>query len=334
MVRFGILGAGAMGNSHINGIRTNGSDNVEYTAICDIDKKKCDAFAEKYGLRAYYDFDEMLADDEIDVIDVCLPSFMHEKFAVAAADAKKHILVEKPIAFTLEEAKSIYDAAKKNNVRMMTAQVLRFWPEYVKIKELADSGELGEIVTVYAARLGQMPTWGEWYKDPSKSGETLMNLTLHDIDFLHFMLGKSKSVYSAGTKDECDNYNDVMNIFKFENGTNVLVDGSLRMTAGYPFTMHMRVLGTKGTVEFLYKAGENIDAENSVSELILYKENDGGNRVAYESYDAYGKEIQYFADCIESGAPTGLVTEESIMQVLRAVIQAKESLHTGRVYEL
>jgi predicted dehydrogenase len=334
MLRFGILGAGAMGNAHIGGLTANGSGNVEYAAVCDADREKCDAFAARYGLEAYYDFEEMLADDTVDVVDLCLPSFMHEKFAVRAARAKKHILVEKPVAFTLEEARSIYDAGRENGVRVMTAQVLRFWPEYVKIRELIQGGELGEIITVYAGRLGQMPTWGEWYKDPDKSGETLMNLTLHDIDYVHSVLGEPKSVYSAGTKDECDNYNDVMNVFKFENGTNVLVDGSLRMTPGYPFTMHMRVLGTGGTVEFLYKAGENIDAENSVSELTVYHDGDGGKQVEYESYDAYGREVQYFADCIESGKETETVTERSVLTVLRSVIKAKESLAANKVYGL
>lgn len=334
MVKFCILGAGAMGNTHVTGVRANGSEHAEYVAVCDIDKERCDAFAEKYGLKAYYDFDEMLKDDSIEVVDVCLPSFMHEKFAVAAADAGKNILVEKPVAFTLEEAENIYNAAERNNVLIMTAQVLRFWPEYAKIKEIVDSGEIGDVITIYAGRLGQMPTWAEWYKDPAKSGETLMNLTLHDIDFVHFLLGEPKSVYSAGTKDEHDNYNDVMNIFTFKNGTNVLVDGSLRMTPGYPFTMHMRVLGTKGTIEFVYKGGENLDAENNVSQLTLYKEGDGGTAVEYESYDAHGAEIDYFAQCVEKGRAPEMVTRESILEVLNSVIKAKESLLTGKVYEL
>jgi predicted dehydrogenase len=332
-MKIGILGAGAMGNAHINGFKSLERQNGTYAAICDVDKTKCDAFAEKYGLRAYYDFDAMLADSEIELVDICLPSFMHEEFAVKAAGAKKHLLVEKPIAFTMEAARNIYAAAEKNGVRIMVAQVLRFWPEYLKIKEIYEAGEIGDIITIYAARLGQMVTWGEWYKDPAKSGETLMNLTLHDIDFLHYMLGKPKSVYSAGTRDKMDNYNDVMNIFKFKNGVNAMVDGSFSMTAGYPFTMRMRVLGTKGTLEFTFISGENIGPE-STSSLLMYKPDDGGKKVEVEGYDAYGREIQYFLNCIEKNEPTDAVSKESILTVLSSVIAAKTSLADGRVHEL
>lgn len=334
MISFGIVGAGMMGHAHIGGLTANGSDNARYAAICDIDKKKCDEFAEKYGLKAYYDFDEMLKDDGIDAVDVCVPSNIHEGFAVKAAKAKKHILVEKPIAFTIEAAKNMYASAKENGVKLMVAHPLRFWPEYVKIKELVDNGALGGIVTVSAARLGQVPTWADWYTNPEVSGETLMNLTIHDIDYVHFLLGKPKSIYSAGTKDKLNSFNDVMNIIQFENGTNVIIDGSMTMTPGYPFTMYMRVLGTEGTVEFTYKAGVNIDAENSKASLTLYLPDDGGKEVEFKSYDAYGAEVQYFADCIINDKDPDTVSEESVLTTLKSLIKAKESLVTGEVYQL
>jgi len=334
MIKICITGCGMIGTAHVVGLAANAPEGVEYYAVCDSDKEKCDAFAEKFGLKAYYDFDEMLKDESIDFIDICLPSFMHEEFAVKAAKAGKHILLEKPIAFTMEAALNIYAAARENGVKVMVAQNLRCWPEYAKIKELIDSGILGDIVTIYAGRLGQMPTWSNWYKDPEKSGETLFNLTLHDIDFAHYLFGKPKSIYSAGSIDQYGCYNDVMNIIKFENGTNVLVDGSLSMTPGYPFTMHMRVLGTKGTLEFSYKAGENLDAENCKTSFLLYLPDEGGKEVTFDSYDAYGYEIKYFADCIRDGVEPEMVSEESILTVLNSILKAKESLYTGQVYDL
>jgi predicted dehydrogenase len=215
----------------------------------------------------------------------------------------------------------------------MVAQVLRFWPEYVKIKELYDSGVLGDIIHIYAGRLGQMPSWGDWYKDPDKSGETLMNLTLHDIDFLHYMLGKPDSVYSAGVRDSHNNYNDCMNIFKFQKNINAVVDGSLSMIPGYPFTMRMRVGGTKAAAEFEYIAGENIGPEATTS-LKLFEEGKPAQKVECESYNAYGMEVEYFAQCILSGAETEVVTEESILTVLASVLAAKQSLYDGKVQAL
>ena len=330
MLKIGLLGAGMIGNAHVEGLLSMKSDVAKFVAVCDIDAHKRNAFAEKYNLRAFADLDEMLADVDIDIVDFCLPSFIREEFAVKIVRAKKHLLIEKPIAFTLETARNIFDAVRENGVRAMVAQVIRFWPEYVKIKEICDSGELGDIVTVYAARLGQMVTWVDWYKDPEKSGETLLNFTLHDIDFLHYLLGKPLSVYSAGTRDANNNYNDVMNIFRFNSGANAIVDGSLSMTAGYPFTMRMRVLGTKGTLEFQYIAGENIGPD-SASSLIWYRPNEKGKKVTVDNYDPYGKEIEYFAQCIVDDKETETVSEQSVMQTLESILAAKESLTKGEV---
>jgi predicted dehydrogenase len=330
MLKIGLLGAGMIGNTHIDGFLSLKTKLARYTAVCDTDDDKRNALAQKHNLRAFADLDEMLADPDIDAVDLCLPSFMHEEFAVKIACAKKHLLIEKPIAFTLEAAQNIFAAARDNGIRVMVAQVLRFWPEYVKIKEICDSGELGDIITVYAARLGQMVTWVDWYKDPAKSGETLMNLTLHDIDFLHYLLGKPISVYSAGTRDSNNNYNDVMNIFRFECGANAIVDGSLSMTAGYPFTMRMRVLGTKGTLEFSYTAGENIGPE-SASSLMWYRSGGKVERVEVENYDPYRKEIEDFAQCVVAGKDPETVSEQSVMQVLASVLAAKESLIKGEI---
>ena len=332
-MKIGILGAGVMGNAHITGFRSMKKQNATYTGIYDIDKSRCSEFAGKYQLKAYESLEELLSDKEITIIDLCLPSFLHEEYAVKIAQAGKHMIIEKPVAFTVEAAKNIYRAAHGNNVRVMVAQVIRFWPEYVKIKEICDSGALGRIITAYAARLGQMTTWSDWYQYPEKSGETLMNLTLHDIDFLHYLLGKSGSVYSAGNKDEQGNYSDVMNIFTFGNGTNAMVDGSMSMTPGYPFTMRLRVLGTEGTLEFSYISGENIGPE-STSSLMWYKEGGKGIKVEVEDYDPYGREIQYFAECVENRTDPVIVSEQSVIDVLTSVVAAKKSLLTGEIQYL
>ncbi|MDR1153749.1 MAG: Gfo/Idh/MocA family oxidoreductase [Bacteroidales bacterium] len=330
MLQIGLLGAGMIGKIHVDGFLSMNSKIARYTAVCDIDETKRNDFAQRYNFRVFADLDGMLADPDIDIVDLCLPSFMHEQFAVRIVKAKKHILIEKPIAFTLEAARNIFAAARENGVRTMVAQVIRFWPEYAKVKEICDSGALGDIVTVYAGRLGQMVTWVDWYKDPAKSGETLMNLTQHDIDFLHYLLGKPVSAYSAGTCDASNNYNDVMNIFRFECGANAMVDGSLSMTAGYPFTMRMRVLGTRGTLEFTYTAGENIDSE-SASMLMWYRPGEKGKKVEVEDYDPYGKEIEYFAGCIITGKDPETVSEQSVMQVLASILAARESLAKGEM---
>ena len=158
----------------------------------------------------------------------------------------------------------------------------------------------------------------------------MLNLTLHDIDFLHYMLGRPKTVYSAGVKDANNCYNDIMNVFTWENGVNAIVDGSLSMTPGYPFTMRMRVAGDKATAEFHFSSGVNIGPD-SASELMLYIPGKNPEKLEVEQKDGYGAEVLYFADCIEKSNETDWVTEKSILEVLRSVELARESLQDNKV---
>ncbi|MDR1667009.1 MAG: Gfo/Idh/MocA family oxidoreductase [Bacteroidales bacterium] len=332
-MNIGILGAGVMGSAHIKGFRSLNRQNAEYYSIFDIDPQKRDAFADTYGLKTYPDMESMLGDGELDVIDLCLPSFMHEEYALKIAAAGKHMLIEKPVAFTVEAVKNIFDTARRHRVRVMAAQVIRFWPEYARIKEMYDGGELGEVITVYAARLSQLASWSEWYRRPQYSGEALLNLTLHDIDFLHYLLGKPVSVYSAGYKNENDSYNDVMNIFKFDRGITAMVDGSSNMTPGYPFTMRFRLLATKGTVEYTFVSGENIGPD-SASSLMWYPKEGKSVRIDVPQEDPYGREVRYFADCILNGEETAAVSEQSVLDVTATVTLARESLHSGKVHPI
>jgi len=120
------------------------------------------------------------------------------------------------------------------------------------------------------------------------------------------------------------------NIFRFACGANAMIDGSLNMTAGYPFTMRMRVLGTKGALEFSYTAGVNIGPE-SASSLMWYRPGEKGEKIEVENYDPYGKEIEYFVQCIIDGKDTETVSEQSVMQVLASILAAKESISKGEI---
>ncbi len=330
MLRIGLVGAGFIGKSHAEGMtNTAGVKLVGITVHNDYANR--DKLCAQYGCKAYDSYEDMLNSTEIDVIDICVPSHLHEEFAIRAARAKKHILLEKPIAMNLDGATKIVEAAEQNNVRLMVGQTMRFWPEYVKIKELYDRGVLGEVKSVYAARLGQEPNWDNgWYKDPAKSGELMLNLTLHDIDFLHYLLGAAESVYTVGAKDVHGGYNDVKNIFRFKNGSFAMVDGSLTMTPGYPFTMTCRLDGTKATLEFVFKAGVNLDA-GAKTTLTLYREGEKPAEVEYETYDPFQNEIAYFADCMNNNRPFDKMTNESVLGVMRSIDAAKLSLRDNQV---
>lgn len=332
MIRIGLLGSGTMASAHINGLRNNRAEGVKIGGVYSLHEEKRCAFAEEHGIRAYGSLEQMLSDSDTHMIDVCVPSFLNEEFCLKITEAKKHVFLEKPIAFTMEAAKRMIGSAVENGVRLMVGQVLRFCPEFIRIKELYDNGTLGDISHIYAARLRQMPA-EDWYCDPQKSGGTLLNLMLHDIDLLHYLLGKPASVYCTAHNEGMNGCNDVMSIFRFACGTNAVIQGSLSMAPGYPFTAHLRIAGNKATVELLYKAGESIYTDSEKS-LVLYEKGKEPQFLETDSYDPYGREVEYFCECIEKDRQTDIVTYESVLSVLSSLLAAKQSMNDDLVHIL
>jgi predicted dehydrogenase len=218
---------------------------------------------------------------------------------------------------------------KRNGVKLMIAQVIRFWPENTVIKEYINSGRLGEIKMVSAHRLGQIPAWSKWYRDPEISGGGLFDLHTHDIDNMIDLFGKCTEVYSVCQKYEgCWNY--MSTSLTFESGMKTIVESSLNMPGDYPFSTAFRAIGSKACIEQCMKAGANLDdMSNSIRYLKLYEDGKPCADVPYPKYDAYGCEIEHFADCVDQGREPRISPEESknVMKVIRAI---HESLTTGR----
>jgi predicted dehydrogenase len=332
MLKVGIIGAGFIAENHAKGLKQ--VSGAVLAGVVDKIRDKAEKMVKNYGGKVYDSVDDLLGDNEIDIVNICLPSHLHEEYAIKAANAKKHILLEKPISLSLESADRIIKSCKDNGIKLMVGQVMRFWPQYLKIKEIIESGELGDIKMVYACRLGQEPNWGDgWYKDAGKSGGVLMNLVIHDIDFLDFVFGPVESLYGVGAKKPGGGYEDVFVTFKHKNGVKALVDGSMLMTPGYPFTMGFRADGTKGTLEFSYKAGVNLD-ENAQTSLMLYREGKDPENVPMDNYDPFYKEIQYFVDCVAAGKDPEIVPPRNTREVLRTILSILKSIEKGTVIKL
>ena len=196
MVHVAIIGAGFMGKTHLTAYKA--MKNAKVTAVCDLNETQGRALAGEAGCAWYADGDEMLRTAQVDAVDICLPTFLHEQYALLAAKYKKHILCEKPVTLSLEALDRMLHAAEEAGVQFAVGQAVRFWPEYVKAKELYDSGALGTVKYARASRLSVHPAWSEWYRRPENSGGGLFDLHLHDIDYLCYIFGKVKQVYAVG----------------------------------------------------------------------------------------------------------------------------------------
>lgn len=158
MLKIGLVGVGGISGAHIPA--WNAMEDTTLTAICDIRLERMEPYPEPHH---YTSIDEMLEKEELDILDICLPTYLHVPTAVKAMKKGIHVLSEKPISLKEEDIELAYSTAKENNVCFMIAQVLRFWPEYELIKELYDSGKYGKLLSGYMGRLGSYPAWS-WDK--------------------------------------------------------------------------------------------------------------------------------------------------------------------------
>ena len=307
MLKVGLVGVGGISGAHIPAWQS--MEDVELVALCDVRPEQMMRYPE---LRQYTDMDDMLAKEQLDILDICLPTYLHADAAVKAMERGIHVLSEKPVSLKTEDVHRLYETAKQNNVRFMVAQVLRFWPEYVYLKEIYDSGRYGKLLSGRMARLGHMPgwSWDNWMKDESRSGLVPFDLHIHDLDFMVYTFGKPKQVSSfrARRPDQ-----DVFTaVYQFDG---FYVDSEATWYAApYPFHATYRFQFEKALIV--------LDGALTVYEVdgkTFTVGADGGETGGIElpPTNAYANEIRYFADCVKAGCDADRVKEEELETVVK-----------------
>ncbi|MFA5031950.1 MAG: Gfo/Idh/MocA family oxidoreductase [bacterium] len=330
MLKIGILGAGAMGEEHsrcYNTLFKGKTDKnvcpteISLYGICDYRKEVATKLANKFNIKKVYTNPHKLI-DEVNMVDICLPTKLHPKFTIEAAQKGKHILCEKPIALNLKDAEQMILAAKKTKVKFMIAQVVRFWPEYVTLKNIIDSGELGELIFITMSRDIALPVWSDknWLLDNSQSGGVVTDLHIHDIDFTNFLIGKPVSVYSTGIKANNGLHTQVSTTLKYP-GKLAYVESNFLMPKGYELGNYVKAVCKNGFIEINNKAKHTLTVQKP------------GKKYTYPKLpekDGYISEIEYFINCILKDKEPKIVTPEDAKFALELVLKAKESLETNK----
>lgn len=325
-----IIGGGFISNIHAQCYKNLG---IKIEAMADISEKVRQEFKEKYNCKTYSSAEEMLENvsDNIDLVDICAPTFLHEEFILLALKHNKHVICEKPLSINIDFVENIIDKFENNNRYLMTAQVLRFWTEYVKIKEWIEEGVFGNIKLVSAMRLAQHPK-SEWFYNPKKSGGGIFEFHIHDIDFLCYLFGDVKEVYANGSKDENESWDFINSSIKFKNGISASAQGIFGITDNYPFTANMKVIGDKATAEYSLSAGINLDSDGKQSNsLILYRKGKEPIIENIKSKDAYELELEYFIDCVKNNKKPEIVGLDSIKRTIKTINCLIESLESGNI---
>ena len=309
MLKIGLVGVGGISGAHIPA--WDAMEDVELVALCDVREEQMAAYPAK---RQYLDFEEMLAKEELDILDICLPTYLHADFAIKAMERGIHVICEKPISLKAEDVERVYSTAHRMHVSFMVAQVLRFWPEYMLIKELNDTQKYGKLLSGYMSRLGNTPqwSWDNWMKDENRSGLVPFDLHIHDLDFIVYAFGAPKDVKSNRIKrPEQDCINAVYEFPEFYIETE-----SAWYASNYPFAARYRFQFEKAVIS--YEGGKCMIYEDNGSaiDLSVAAEGDTGS-INLPKSDAYADEIRYFADCVRKGVFPDKVKPEELNTVIR-----------------
>ena len=314
MLKIGLVGVGGISGAHIPAWEA--MEDAELVALCDVRPERMKKYDDK---RQYTDFEEMLAKEQLDILDICLPTYLHPDFAIKAMEKGIHVICEKPISLNREDVSRVYDAAHRNNVKFMVAQVVRFWPEYELIKTLFDTGKYGKLLSGYMSRLGAIPkwSWDNWMKDEHRSGLVPFDLHIHDMDYMVYAFGKPQNTFPRRVKRPEQDYISV--IYDFE-GFSITAECAWYAGA-YPFGSGFRFQFEKALVT--YQAGKCMiyHADGQVEDLTNVAEGDTGS-INLPKSNAYANEIRYFTDCVkEDRFPDKVKPEElcTVIDVLKSL---------------
>lgn len=275
------------------------------------------------GVKATKDLGELLADPAIDLIDLCVPTPTHPKLARLALESGKHVVCEKPLARTSALAREIVTAAQAAKGYFIPAMCMRFWPGWSWLKEAMADGRYGAVKAARFRRVGEPPAWGrEAYFDGAKSGGALLDLHIHDVDFVQFLFGRPRSVYSQGFTRYSGCIDHVVTQYQVASGATVSTEGSWAMSDGFGFHMGYTVIFEQATADF--DLGRGADA------LKLFEAGRGARVVPLEPGDGYIRELGYMVECIQQRRAPRLVTAQDGLSAVEICEAEEESIRLGR----
>jgi len=329
MINVAMIGFGGIAQAHKNAhLKFEAEGRERLVAICDITpeqfkkriKINIDTGEETLGgnFKTYTDLEEMLGNEKIDLIDICIPSYLHADMAVDMLSRGYDVLSEKPMALNSADCARILEAKNKSGKRLMIGQCLRFYGEYEYLKKIIDDKTYGEVKSVLMQRLSATPKWSwhNWYQDFTKSGGVICDMQIHDLDMVRYLFGEPEYVEAhASTK-------------------NVKYDMA-QIFLGYDFPVlsvgDWTLNGTKFT--HMYRVGfENATVIMDNGKIMVYPNDySAGYEPEWKRIGGIEGEIDYYLDLIENNKENEKNPPESAAETIRLVEAAYESADNGGI---
>jgi predicted dehydrogenase len=328
MIGVAIIGTGYMAEIIVNIIKR--FKNAKLVAVHNRNEEKGKNFGNKFNVYHYKEIDNLLKNNEIKVVSICTPTVSHYELISKAANAKKNIFCEKPIALSMKEADEIIEIVKKNKIKFMVGHVLRFMPEYTEAKKIIESGKIGNILNIFCERLVTFPKHPGWRAKEEYSKGAALDLQIHDIDYLNYLLGKPISLISAGVyKPNLGGWAHINTILEFPYKIIGAIDSGWLVKGKFPFTVALRIMAEKGTLEWIFRGGESLEERNKKKPMVLFKMDGSIETIKVSPKDGFYKEWKYFIDCIENNKEIANSTLKDSRLALKIALASIESAKIG-----
>ncbi|MGV3617094.1 MAG: Gfo/Idh/MocA family protein [Fimbriimonas sp.] len=316
-MRVGILGTGHMGSVHARQYHHMPGVTLGYR---DTNPERADSFKARFDAEPCPSAGDLIA--WADIVDICLPTDLHVDYAMRAIAAGKAVFLEKPIGSTLEEARRVVEAAEVAGTPLMVGQVARFFPEYETGKKLVEQGAVGTPAAARMRRGGGPPKGNaDWFMDHARSGGVLLDLAIHDFDWLRWTLGEVKHLYSRSVGAQSGHGPDyALTTLTFENGAVGHVESTWMDPSG--FRTAFEVAGSDGLIEF--------DSRQEATVRTMTAEGSRLESPLAPTDDPYYRELESFIVAVREGKPPAVSGRDGIA-ALALSLAALESARTGRV---
>lgn len=350
MVKVAIAGIGFMGSTHFGA--WGNVPNAKVGALCEENEKRLHGDwsdiagnfgtgggqVDVSGMSLYNNIDDLVADDSIDLIDVCLPSWLHKNAVIKALKAGRNVVTEKPIALSLEDANEMIAAGDESGKLFHVAQVLRFWPEWRWLKTKVDSGEFGKLTALNIRRVISAPDWSRNVADLGANGGPLIDLHIHDVDFICYLLGRPQRVFSTG-RDMGTYINYVSSSYDYgSDGPTVSAQGGAVTMKARAFQHHFEAYFEQATVTHAAATepdGIDPGQNQSANQVLSVYHADGTVEFPDTGFgEAFASELQHLAECVEQGVLSPVLNARNGRDSLALVMLEAESVRTGKVIDV
>jgi predicted dehydrogenase len=326
MIKIGLIGAGFMGGMHGACYEALlGKEDFMVTAVADRDVEKAGKIAKKFGAKVFASGEELLEDADVNTVDICLPTYLHTSHALKTMGKGYNVLIEKPVCLHEGEAWQLLEMKKKTGVKVMVGQCIRFWDEYVYLKELIDQKTYGQLISAVFKRISPKPgwSWEGWILDSSKSGSAVLDLHIHDVDYVRYIMGMPDTIKSEITCIDGDNEH-AFALYGYKDAV-VSIEGGWNYPSGFPFEMEYRVNFEKGTAVFnsnrnpslwIYEDSGKVIQPEIEKSFESESEGLGGN---ISSLGGYYNEIKYFLECLSKNCEIEIASLEDGIESFRLI---------------